>query len=851
MSPQYDYSKASLKRTPSNLDSEAHRIGSVPSTYHNDAFRVIRLLPGSYADDIKCNLLVWSLRNRQNKFEKPGDYDALSYNWGPQHGDKAITIIVAEDQIYKLNIGPNLDTALRHLRSEGAVTYLWVDAICINQQDMEEKRVQLPLMNHIYNGASCVRVWLGAEEDESAKAMELIHECLDGDQFDRLIKDPSASTRWAALLKLLRRPWFSRRWIIQEIALAKEAEVHCGTKNLCWDDFASVVTRLRSRQPELRALFRESPSHQHHPDFIGDVSNLGAITLADWRDTLLHKRSDRSINGKLCDLETLVSSMTAFEASKPHDIIYAILSLAKDAHAYAGGRATEINTSPHLNSRSRASSLIGSDLDLDDTQRDEQSCIPSPGFDKIVFGSSITKRGRSQSDASERSTDPPREAAEVRSYPQVHLNGEHLHLSEDGSAIAGRDSRSPEPPSNNELGTGVNPAPDRGSMSPAPQVRAHKRMKLSISDVSGEHNKTVVAVSMLKKALKSGRITIDYDRSVLDLYKDFVTLVLTNSRSLDILCTPWAPPNIELPNVELPTWIPQLSGTAFGATKSGVRRRIHADPLVRRAGALETLTKPYNASKGHIASTWSMGGDDGKSLFVRGFMLDEVAELERPATEGAIPVSWMRAGGWTDHSASPPDRFWRTLVGNLTANGLPAHVYWKNACKNAFDMRTSGGHLNTSSTSSIFFECSSDVREFLERVQAVVWNRRLVTMKKLGSSSNDSSALPRLAAEHKRNGEGIALAPDKTKRGDLICILHGCSVPVILRKYINGVPSAKRCPAEDCPTRQYFGSTAERKVTYELIGECYVHGMMNGEAIETVREYSRNRKIEEQMFELR
>lgn len=59
--------------------------------------------------------------------------------------------------------------------------------------------------------------------------------------FDKPCENKDAAPKWNAMFNLMKRPWFSRRWIVQEIALAKEARLYCGKKNIPWQDFADAV----------------------------------------------------------------------------------------------------------------------------------------------------------------------------------------------------------------------------------------------------------------------------------------------------------------------------------------------------------------------------------------------------------------------------------------------------------------------------------------------------------------------------------------------------------------------------------------------------------------------------------
>ncbi|KAF2995209.1 hypothetical protein E8E13_001376 [Curvularia kusanoi] len=196
--------------------------------------RLLELAPGSFDDDLVITLHVESLDH------KLPQYHALSYAWG--HELSARTALVNRNSMV---IGQNLDGALRHLRcglTEPAM--LWVDAICINQQDIEERSSQVLLMKDIYSSAEHVRIYLGPEQPYDAWAAALI----------RNDEVPITENEIHALLthveSICERPWFGRVWVAQELALSqRDPRAHIGTIILPWSRFYEYIVGLERRKP--------------------------------------------------------------------------------------------------------------------------------------------------------------------------------------------------------------------------------------------------------------------------------------------------------------------------------------------------------------------------------------------------------------------------------------------------------------------------------------------------------------------------------------------------------------------------------------------------------------------------
>ena len=314
-------------------------------------------------------------------------------------------------------------------------------------------------------------------------------------------------------------------------------------------------------------------------------------------------------------------------------------------------------------------------------------------------------------------------------------------------------------------------------------------------------------------AVDDRKIIVDNDISSFEVCKDFLKFTFPQSKSMDMLCRPWAPEG-DSREEPLPSWIAQRTNSPFGISINRVYRRINADPLVGRP---DVHHKVYNASK-LTPAQYKFGEGSDRTLSVQGFILDVVKEKRSNAAEGIIPSEWVDTVGWKDVATKlPPDTFWRTLVANRDTCGRRPPFLWKRVCQDSFNRRSRGSDLNTKEL--LGYDCPSAIREFLQRVQRVVWKRRLVLLER--------NELP----------HHLDLAPSQTKKGDIICVLFGCSVPVALRQYVNGQPASKAQRNSGIDRSKSLELAIEDAVKpsatvhYEFIGECYIHGFMDGEAV--------------------
>ncbi|KAL9062621.1 MAG: hypothetical protein Q9157_008763, partial [Trypethelium eluteriae] len=156
-------------------------------------------------------------------------------------------------------------------------------------------------------------------------------------------------------------------------------------------------------------------------------------------------------------------------------------------------------------------------------------------------------------------------------------------------------------------------------------------------------------------------------------------------------------------------------------------------------------------------------------MFVRGFVLDQISDVTEPARVANIPPTWLEFGEWDNTEEDPPEDFWRTLVADRGQHERNAPTFYPRACKEAIKRTIPGGTLETGKLMTEG-QCSI-IAEFLRRVQAVVWDRRLMRTKSIVNGSRR-----------------LGLVPYQAKRPDIndlfVCILYGCSVPVVLRRIL-------------------------------------------------------------------
>ncbi|KAK3363991.1 heterokaryon incompatibility protein-domain-containing protein, partial [Lasiosphaeria hispida] len=299
-----------------------------PYTYtslQTGSVRLLRLLPNSDRNSrIECQLITFSMLDSGSTHP----YEALSYVWGSEDNKKPVYMDGGE-----LYVTANLHAALSRLRHCFVERVLWVDAICINQHVKDEKGRQVQSMAKIYAKASRVIVWLVDPPEKAAPkrvAPDKGDPAVDGDQADNgdqaleAVRAAAEEQRVDSkmdqmILTLLRREWFQRIWVVQEVAAARHILIKSGSTEIDGYAFCRGLSVLKpfETHPDLQAL-------------IPPIAFL--IEGAVFRRR--HDKDDTSrpakFSLKIRPLGELVDMYHTRKATNPLDKVYALLGMSSD-----------------------------------------------------------------------------------------------------------------------------------------------------------------------------------------------------------------------------------------------------------------------------------------------------------------------------------------------------------------------------------------------------------------------------------------------------------------------------------------------------------------------------------------
>jgi hypothetical protein len=250
----------------------------------------------------------------------------LSYSVGTS-AKSAILNLRRNDQREELQVSARLESILRHLRGKNEDRVLWVDALSINQADSEERAREVRRLGKIFAAAQHVCIWLGEAADDGDLAMDFIPEILNFDAFDRLVRDETKKQYWLALAKLVAREWFTRRWVVQEMALARNAIVFCGDRQIPWSDLAHAATLYGTIWQEIVRFLPPMEAFM-----LGDAQTPGATSLVELSSNIFRKDGITQRLERRLGMEVLLDLLPIFDVTVPLDSVYSLVDIAYDTY---------------------------------------------------------------------------------------------------------------------------------------------------------------------------------------------------------------------------------------------------------------------------------------------------------------------------------------------------------------------------------------------------------------------------------------------------------------------------------------------------------------------------------------
>ena len=254
-------------------------------------------------------------------------YTALSYVWSNQDQDRLIVVDGRRFLVTK-----NMKRILSRLRDQHRSVFVWIDAICIFQRMIPEKQKQIAMMDSVYGTTDEVIAYLGEAADSSEMvvhfadvllkkflALENIEPNVEiqSSDLERFGLPPVSHPGWKALRAVFERPWFERKWVIQECVHAKLI--------IC------ILGDSRFNFELLTILHKLCLQHRLDSIVVGDSSLTIPRThpltvLSSIRDRIRYYRDEDS-NVEPATLPWLLAATSYAKASRAHDHIYALLSL--------------------------------------------------------------------------------------------------------------------------------------------------------------------------------------------------------------------------------------------------------------------------------------------------------------------------------------------------------------------------------------------------------------------------------------------------------------------------------------------------------------------------------------------
>ncbi|KAI1427834.1 putative heterokaryon incompatibility protein [Xylaria sp. FL1777] len=267
---------------------------------------------------ICCELIAIQL-------DKVPQFETISYTWGTQLAVKPFILnggrFTVSERVYDI----------LHDRASCLMTrYIWIDSICINQNDEDEKSSQVQLMKNIYGSSYQTVIWLGYAPDANDAIGFLAHLRRRVESDDPVERASRPLTQlniehpyWPALNRLIKHDYWTRSWVIQEIAVSKNVIISYGGELITWDYFSSLIRLLFDTDPN--SVWHISKIYWRSPPPPPIDAGIQIASLGRIREVISAKQS-------IGLFELLIASINS-SATDPRDNIYAVQGISTAANS--------------------------------------------------------------------------------------------------------------------------------------------------------------------------------------------------------------------------------------------------------------------------------------------------------------------------------------------------------------------------------------------------------------------------------------------------------------------------------------------------------------------------------------
>ncbi|KAK3392855.1 heterokaryon incompatibility protein-domain-containing protein [Podospora didyma] len=292
-------------------------------------------------DEAHCQLFEHAL---QKAGHRPHQYEALSYVWGSEKDPRPLYISSQPDHHHSLSsdqnglrslfVTQNLHTALLYLRDRYLERIIWIDAVCINQQDNIEKRRQVQFMAKIFAYANRVTVWLGKGDDyhRGDQILEAIRRAASASEKPQ--REAPDRTHQDAVIALLKRPWSSRKsqrlGRFYSNAAEMDGYAFCmGLKalKLSSERHPGLRIRIQSMTYLIQNIFRPQYDDDNEHSIQGSVA---AATHSP------HASIQERFSLNIRPLGELINMNHTHMATQRLDMVYALLGMSSDDPGASG-----------------------------------------------------------------------------------------------------------------------------------------------------------------------------------------------------------------------------------------------------------------------------------------------------------------------------------------------------------------------------------------------------------------------------------------------------------------------------------------------------------------------------------